>query len=80
MFVLKMVSKPSPEELSAGDVGGSRSPGPEVAVVDVAKLASILMQAKGPIIDRLQRSVAKFNGDGTQDVSLGLTSLSAGVR
>ena len=61
-----MASKPSPEQLSAGDVGGSKSP--EV-VVDVAKLASILMQAKGPIIDRLLRTLDKFSGDGTQDVS-----------
>ena len=39
------------------------------SVVDMAMLASILMQARGPIIDRLERAVAKFCGDGTRDVS-----------
>jgi len=38
-------------------------------LVDLGKLASILMQAKGPIVDRLKRSIPLFSGDGTSEVS-----------
>ena len=38
-------------------------------LIDIGQLASILMQAKGPIIDRLGRALPKFSGDGTVDVS-----------
>ena len=45
------------------------------SVVDMAMLASILMQAWGPIIDSLERAVAKFSGDGTRDVLQWLNEL-----
>ena len=41
----------------------------EAAMVDVRQLASILMQSKGPIIDRIARQVRKFEGDGSIDVT-----------
>ena len=44
-------------------------------MVDIGTLASILMQAKGPIIDRLERALSKFSGDGTLDVSEWLDGL-----
>ena len=44
-------------------------------LIDVGQLASILMQAKGPIVDRLERSLSKFSGDGTLDVSEWLDNL-----
>ena len=51
------------------------APTPPSGVVDVAQLASILMQAKGPIIDRLQRTLSKFSGDGSVDISQWLDDL-----
>ena len=44
-------------------------------MVDVHQLASILMLARGPIIDRLGRVLPKFSGDGTVDVSEWLDNL-----
>ena len=41
----------------------------EAAMVDVRQLASILMQSKGPIIDRIARQVRRFEGDGSIDVT-----------
>lgn len=68
----KAVAAPS------GDGAGSReaaSGSPGAAIVDIGQLASILMQAKGPIIDRLGRALPKFSGDGTLDVSEWLDDL-----
>lgn len=47
--------------------GGAKGSGTS-AMVDVQELASILMQAKGPIIERLGRALPLFGGDGTDDV------------
>ena len=44
-------------------------------VVDVGELANILMQARGPIIDRLGRVLPKFSGDGSYDVTQWLDKL-----
>ena len=68
----KAVAAPS------GDGAGSReaaSGSPGAAIVDIGQLVSILMQAKGPIIDRLGRALPKFSGDGTLDVSEWLDDL-----
>ena len=43
-------------------------------LIDIGQLASILTQARGPIIDRLGRALPKFSGDGTIDVSEWLDS------
>lgn len=49
---------------------GNPDPGTSgTSMIDIGQLASILMQAKGPIIDRLGRQLPKFSGDGTSDVS-----------
>ena len=39
------------------------------AMVDMGQLASLLMQARGPLLDRVTRQIAKFNGDGSVDVT-----------
>ena len=54
--------------------GSTLAPGAP-ALIDVSQLASILMQAKGPIVDRLERALSKFSGDGTVEVSLWLNNL-----
>ena len=54
--------------------GSTLAPGAP-ALIDVSQLASILMQAKGPIVDRLERALSKFSGDGTVEVSLWLDNL-----
>ena len=62
-----------PEVTAASFTGGTGSPG--VTSIDIGQLASILMQAKGPIIDRLGRALPKFSGDGTLDVAEWLDDL-----
>lgn len=57
--------KPSVSPDVMGQVGAAQA----VGSIDVAQLASLLMQAKGPIIDRLGRSLSKFSGDGSVDLS-----------
>ena len=56
--------------------GGDASPRPiGLPAVNAEQLASLLMQARGPILDRLERSLSKFSGDGTIDVSEWLDNL-----
>ena len=43
--------------------------------VDVSTLANILMQARGPILDRLSRQLPKLTGDGSVDVLVWLADL-----
>lgn len=58
------------------ELGSSASPGTEQRVlVDVSKLADILTQARGPILDRLSRQLPKLTGDGSVDVLEWLTDL-----
>ena len=40
----------------------------KTTVVDVNQLASLLSQARGPMLDRVTRQVSKFTGDGSVDV------------
>lgn len=42
--------------------------------LDVNQLANILTQARGPIIDRLERAMPKLSGDGSVDVTEWLTA------
>ena len=44
-------------------------------VVDIGKLANILLQARGPILDRLGRALPKLSGDGSVDVAEWLADL-----
>lgn len=53
---------------------------PGSSMIDVNQLASILMQARGPIIDRLERSLSKFSGDGSQDAAVWLDDLERRCR
>ena len=48
---------------------------PNSVGVSVSQLANILTQARGPILDRLGRSLPKLSGDGTLDVSEWLADL-----
>ena len=40
----------------------------KAGMVDVSQLASLLLQARGPMLDRVTRQVSKFTGDGSIDV------------
>jgi len=46
---------------------------PTAVMVDASMLASVLNQARGPILDRIKRQVPQFTGDGSVDVSAWLT-------
>ena len=64
----------APDEKPAAGASSSKdeskpSGAPGASMVDIRALASILMQQRGPIIDRLGRALPKFSGDGTSDVS-----------
>jgi len=77
----KAVSKDTASGTLASDVkpsGSNEAPSGSVKVsgaagsstlVDLGQLASILMQARGPIVDRLRKGIPLFSGDGTSDVS-----------
>ena len=47
----------------------------QTLLVDVGQLANILMQARGPILDRLSRQLPKLTGDGSVDVNEWVHSL-----
>lgn len=46
----------------------SPSGGAQTPLVNVSELAKLITQARGPVLDRLERGLSKFRGDGTQDV------------
>ena len=70
------------ESSAAGAVGGVPAAvtgsesveGKPGLLVDISKLASILTQARGPILDRLSRQLPKLTGDGSVDVLEWLTN------
>ena len=47
----------------------SKGAGSVPAMVDMSQLASLLMQARGPLLDRVTRQIAKFDGDGSVEVT-----------
>lgn len=66
------VQRPDDDERDSKIVGGASSPVDSGGIgpgVNVGELANILMQARGPILDRLSRQRKKFSGDGEIDCS-----------
>ena len=47
----------------------------KTAMVDIDQLASLLSEARGPMLDRVTRQVKKFTGDGSMDVMEWLATL-----
>ena len=45
------------------------APAGRAALVDIGRLADVLSQARGPILDRLGRALPKLSGDGSVDVT-----------
>ena len=69
MLAQSRVQAPSPSGTATGSGAGAGS------LIDISQLASLLTQARGPILDRLSRQLKKLTGDGSQDVTEWLDDL-----